>query len=279
MIVHTMTLEEIASEILTDSNEALARWTKFKSKFRRMRLKQEKYPWLWETAITTKRRNTWNVVFYAFTKKDASLIHPNFYFSFRYDNATWAAYPLQGEKKVLLFPLHFLERYTERYLNELEGNDIPYTFKDIIDVFFCKNYHFGVQRPLSDEFSLRGFCEDGILLGDWLSDSIGLVKTFLSRKELKPNQYTEYFEMVRLWMISDMFLAKNGHTLSEEDCENFPDTYLSPDTWNSYLKNRGNPIWINIGVECNEFMEEHREEYKQCSKMLDAIWENRNCLD
>ena len=185
---------------------------------------------LWEATIT-KRRNTWNVVFYAFTKKDASLIHPNFYLSFRYDNATWAAYPLhQGEKKVLLFPPHFLERYTERYLNKLGGNDIPYTFKDVIDVFFCKNYHFSVQRPLSDEFSLRGFCEDGILLGDWLSDSIGLVKTFLSRKELKPNQYAEYFDAVLSWMISDMFFAKNGCMMSDEDFDTFPDTYWGPET-------------------------------------------------
>lgn len=193
MIVHTMTLEEIASEILADSKEVFARWNKFESKFRRMRLKREKYPWLWETLITTKRRNIWNVIFHAFTKKDASLIHPNFYLPFRYENATWAAYFIQGERKILLFSPHSLERYTERYLNELMVGGIPYSSKDIINVFFCKNYHISIQKLLSNEISLRGFCEDGMLLGDWLSDTVGLIKTFLSRKELKLNQYTEYF--------------------------------------------------------------------------------------
>ena len=159
MIVHTMTLEEIASEILADSKEVFARWNKFESKFRRMRLKQEKYPWLWETLITTKRRNIWNVIFHAFTKKDASLIHPNFYLSFRYENATWAAYFIQGERKILLFSPHSLERYTERYLNELMVGGIPYSSKDIINVFFCKNYHISIQKLLSNEVSLRGFCE------------------------------------------------------------------------------------------------------------------------
>ena len=242
-----------------------------------MRLKQEKYPWLWETLITTKRRNIWNVIFHAFTKKDASLIHPNFYLSFRYENATWAAYFIQGERKILLFSPHSLERYTERYLNELMVGGIPYSSKDIINVFFCKNYHISIQKLLSNEVSLRGFCEDGMLLGDWLSDTVGLIKTFLSRKELKLNQYTEYFDGVLSWMISDMFLAKNGYMMSDEDFDTFPDTYLSPETWNSYLKNRGNPIWIKIGMDCNAFMEEHREGYKQCSKMLDIIRENRNC--
>lgn len=170
---------------------------------------------------------------------------------------------------------HFLERYTERYLKGLSVCDIPYTSKDIINVFFCKNYHICIQKPLSDEISLRGFCEDGVLLGDWLSDSMGLVKTFLSRKELKINQYTEYFDIVLSWMVSDMFLMKNGHVMSNEDCDAFPDTYLQPEAWNAYLKNRGNPIWINIGMDCNAFMEEHREGYKQCSKMLDIIRENR----
>ena len=277
MIVHTMTLEEIASEILADSKEVFARWNKFESKFRRMRLKREKYPWLWETTIKTKRNNIWNVIFYAFTKKDASLIHPNFYLSFRYENATWAAYFIQGERKILLFSPHSFERYTERYLNELMVGGIPYSSKDIINVFFCKNYHISIQKLLSNEVSLRGFCEDGMLLGDWLSDTVGLIKTFLSRKELKLNQYTEYFDGVLLWMISDMFLAKNGYMMSDEDFDTFPDTYLSPETWNSYLKNRGNPIWIKIGMDCNAFMEEHREGYKQCSKMLDIIRENRNC--
>lgn len=154
---------------------------------------------------------------------------------------------------------------------------MPYSSKDIIDVFFCKNYHISIQKLLSNEVSLRGFCEDGMLLGDWLSDSIGLVKTFLSRKELKLNQYTEYFDVVLSWMISDMFFAKNGYMMSDEDFDTFPDTYLSSETWNSYLKNRGNPIWIKIGMDCNAFMEEHREGYKQCSKMLDIIRENRNC--
>jgi len=169
--------------------------------------------------------------------------------------------------------LRQIARYLPHHRSENASKTHPKSSHDK----FKTASHISIQKLLSNEVSLRGFCEDGMLLGDWLSDTVGLIKTFLSRKELKLNQYTEYFDGVLSWMISDMFLAKNGYMMSDEDFDTFPDTYLSPETWNSYLKNRGNPIWIKIGMDCNAFMEEHREGYKQCSKMLDIIRENRNC--
>lgn len=44
-----------------------------------------------------------------------------------------------------------------------------------------------------------------MFLGDWINENGGIVKTFISRKEMKINQFTEYFELLKLWIIQDMF--------------------------------------------------------------------------
>lgn len=276
MIVHTMSLLEIASEIQADyQKEVDSRLNKFFSKFRRLRMQRSSYPWLWRTDFITKRKNTWYGVFYAYSKKDACATgYPNFFLTFRHENHTWAAYCRQGT--VFLLSSHFFERYVERYLEDKGINESSYTTETIARVFFTKNYHLDILKPLPGEESLRGFCEDGMILGDWISQSVGLIKTFLSRKELKPNQMTEYFDMSVVWLIADMFMAKNDYTATGEELENVPPTYLSVDTWNRFLHNRGNRVWIDIAKDCNNFMLQHKEEYKKCTRMLDVILENRH---
>jgi hypothetical protein len=44
------------------------------------------------------------------------------------------------------------------------------------------------------EENVRGYCYDGMLLGDWIGEEGGFVKTFISRQEMKMNQFVEYFE-------------------------------------------------------------------------------------
>ena len=49
MIVPTMTLAEVATEIQSDYKEVINRWEKFEPKFNRIRMKRNSYPWFWET--------------------------------------------------------------------------------------------------------------------------------------------------------------------------------------------------------------------------------------
>lgn len=51
--------------------------------------------------------------------------------------------------------------------------------KDLVKYFFLRNNHIACYKSEIED-SLRGFCEDGMFLGDWVSDSVALVKTYLS---------------------------------------------------------------------------------------------------
>ncbi len=82
MITSTMTLEEIAKELLADFREVHDRWNRFENKFKRMCLNQPKYPWVWDTAIKTKRYNEWNVLFSAWSKKETKMVDPAFFIVF-----------------------------------------------------------------------------------------------------------------------------------------------------------------------------------------------------
>lgn len=273
MIVPTMTLAEVATEIQSDYKEVINRWEKFEPKFNRIRMKKKSYPWFWETTVMTKRKNEWNIIFYAYSKKDASIIIPRIYLSFRYENSTWAASFIKGHNQILIFSAHFLERYIERFL-ETDKKEMECPIKDLVKYFFLRNNHIACYKSEIED-SLRGFCEDGMFLGDWLSDSVALVKTYLSRNELKPNQYTEFYEIVISWIVQDMFVSRKGYSYNIEEFDQLPDSFFEPNEWNAFLFNRNNPIWINIAKECAKFKREHPEEYEKCSQMLEAIQENR----
>lgn len=275
MILPTMTTAELVKEIQADYKEVIARWTKFEHKFKKMKLKQMSYPWIWITEITTKRKNNWVISFYAQSKKDADVAIPHIYIFFRYGGTIWGAYPLRGTGVLLIFTSHFFGRYTERFL-EINKSEKQYTYMEIMKFFFLRNNHIGCVKPELEDLA-RGFCEDGMILGDWISDSAALIKTFLSRKELKVNQYTEYYDAFNSWIIHDMFLAHKGYSLSSmEDFDNLPDSYFSPKEWSKFLKIRGNTMWIDIALECSKFREEHEEEYEKCSNMLQAVMDNRS---
>ena len=120
--------------------------------------------------------------------------------------------------------------------------------KKVLLFWYPKDFTFVCPTELED--LARGFCEDGMILGEWISESAALIKTFLSRNELKVNQYTEYYDMFHNWIIQDMFLAHKGYSLSSmEEFDNLPDSYFSPKEWEKFLKLRGNEMWINIAIE------------------------------
>ncbi len=275
MILPTMTLAELSEELFADYREVSARWKAFEPKFERMRKRIPKFPWLWNTTISTRRRNDWYIGCYAYSKKDATVVHPQISISFRHENATWAAFFIRGKDSTLLliFSSHFFERYIERFLS-VDRKDLEYPVKEIIKLFFLRNYHIGLYKPKVED-RVRGFCEDGMFLGDWLSDEVGLVKTFLSRGEMKPNQCTEFISAMQSWIVDDIFMSHRGYTLVDEDFDELPDTYFAPEVWIDFLRSRNNKVWEEILIDFKKFRQEHEAEYQECSRLLDCIYENR----
>ena len=132
-----------------------------------------------------------------------------------------------------------------------------------------------MSRKPELEGSIKGLCEDGIFLGDLLSGDTGLVKTYLSRDELKVNQYTEYFEAMMSGIVSDMFMSRNRHTMTDEEEAELSDEHYSTFVWREFLFSRNNPIWNELFVDCLTFRKEHLEEYRKISDMFEIIADNR----
>ena len=233
------------------------------------------FPWFWEATVKTKRNNSWSIVYYAFTKKDAACIWPQIYITFRPENATWAAFFVDGEDKSFLFlsTSHFFERYVERLLKS-SRQEMGCMVNDVVKYFFLRNHHIMSRKP-EPEGSIKGLCEDGIFLGDLLSGDTGLVKTYLSRDELKVNQYTEYFEAMMSGVVSDMFMSRNRHTMTDEEEAELSDEHYSTFVWREFLFSRNNPIWNELFVDCLTFRKEHLEEYRKISDMFEIIADNR----
>ena len=276
MILSTMSLPELANELLKDYKEVAARWKVFEPKFVHMRKRNPIFPWLWETTVQTKRKNDWYIGYYAYTKKDARAIWPQIAIHFRYMNATWAAFPIQRKDKTLLliFSSHFFERYMERFLKIVQS-EMKYPIKELVKYFFIRNYHIYPYKPEMEDL-VRDFCEDGMFLGDWISEDVGLVKTFLSRDELKVNQCTEYYEAMLNWIIVDMYMIRSGGgSLTLEEFNKLPDEWFSIQTWRAFLSSRGNPIWNKLFIDYVTFRRENPQEYKLCSNMLERIANNR----
>ena len=233
------------------------------------------FPWLWETTVQTKRKNKWYIGYYAYTKKDACAIWPQIAIYFRYMNATWAAFPIRGKNKtvLLIFSSHFFERYIERFLKTAQS-EMQCSIKEVVQVFFLRNYHIYPYKPEAED-KVRGFCEDGMFLGDWISEDVGLVKTFLSRDEMKVNQCTEYYQAMFNWIIADMYMVRLGGSLTLEEFDKLPDEWFSIETWRAFVASRGNPMWNSLLIDYVTFRKEHPKEYKLCSDMLERIADNR----
>lgn len=271
MILDTMTLEELILEIKTDFKEVRGRWTKFLPKFKKIIQKRTRYPWLWDTTIKTRRYNEWYLSFFADSKKEVNIVRPSFTLCFTYQGQPWAGTVIDGQ--VLLFPSHFFERYGERCLKIHKDQTIA-AGKDMMKLFFIMNSNCCFFNNQKGD-NVRGYCYDGMFLGDWINENGGIVKTFISRKEMKINQFTEYFELLKLWIIQDMFEIRKGTSLSSSMTKYIPETYFDHEEWNKFLFERGNQRLIKASEESNEIYRDNESEYRKCLKMIDAVNQNR----
>lgn len=267
MILDTMTLEELTKEIKTDFKEVNGRWNNYKQKFKRLAHKRTVFPWFWETKIKTRRFNEWYISYYAETKKEVDIVRAKFLLMFTYKSQLWAGTVI--DDRALIFPSHFFERYKERYMKIHKDNPIL-SGKDIMMLFFILNDNCCYFTSEKEE-NIRGFCNDGIFLGDWIGDEGGIVKTFLSRQEMKINQFVEYFELLKMWIIGDMFRARKGIDLTPSLNKYIPDTYFDHDEWNKFLFERGNLRLIRAAEESNDIYIRNKEEYERCLEMIDAV--------
>ena len=236
MILDTMTLEELILEIKTDFKEVRGRWTKFLPKFKKIIQKRTRYPWLWDTTIKTRRYNEWYLSFFADSKKEVNIVRPSFTLCFTYQAIA------AGKDMMKLF---FIMNSNCCFFNNQKGDNV------------------------------RGYCYDGMFLGDWINENGGIVKTFISRKEMKINQFTEYFELLKLWIIQDMFEIRKGTSLSSSMTKYIPETYFDHEEWNKFLFERGNQRLIKASEESNEIYRDNESEYRKCLKMIDAVNQNR----
>ena len=121
------------------------------------------------------------------------------------------------------------------------------------------------------EENVRGYCYDGMLLGDWIGEEGGFVKTFISRQEMKMNQFVEYFEFFKMWIIEDMFKSRKGFELKNSLTEYMPDTYFEYGEWDKFLFERDNLRLIKAAEESQEIYMKNREEYRRCFQLIDAV--------
>ena len=270
MILDTMTTEEVLREIKSDSREVKARWRKFSTKFRKLILKRQSFPWLWETTIKTKKYNEWYISFYAESKKELGIINATFYMIFKYKGQLLTG-TVKGEE-AFIFSGHFFDRYKERFFKIHKENRLI-TDKDIMKVFFIFNSNCCFCNKEKED-NIRGFCNDGILLGDCFGGEEGIIKTIISRQKMKINQFAEYFEIFKMWIIEDMFKARKVFEFEKDLIKYIPDTYFKHEEWDKFLFERDNQRLIKAAEECQEIYIKNMDEYNRCLKMIDTTYLN-----
>lgn len=132
----------------------------------------------------------WYISFYAESKKEVGILNPTFTMLFKYKGQLLVG--AVTNDVVLIFTGHFFDRYKERFF-KIHKDSRPVTNREIMKVFFLFNSNYCFYSKEKEE-NVRGYCYDGMLLGDWIGEEGGFVKTFISRQEMKMNQFVEYFE-------------------------------------------------------------------------------------
>ena len=267
MVLDTMTLEELIREIKTDFSEVKGRWKNYVRKFRKTAQKRTMFPWLWEANIKTRRFNEWYISFYAESKKEVGILNPTFTMLFKYKGQLLVG--AVTNDVVLIFTGHFFDRYKERFF-KIHKDSRPVTNREIMKVFFLFNSNYCFYSKEKEE-NVRGYCYDGMLLGDWIGEEGGFVKTFISRQEMKMNQFVEYFEFFKMWIIEDMFKSRKGFELKNSLTEYIPDTYFEYGEWDKFLFERDNLRLIKAAEESQEIYMKNREEYRRCFQLIDAV--------
>lgn len=200
-------------------------------------------------------------------EKEVGILNPTFTMLFKYKGQLLVG--AVTNDVVLIFTGHFFDRYKERFF-KIHKDSRPVTNREIMKVFFLFNSNYCFYSKEKEE-NVRGYCYDGMLLGDWIGEEGGFVKTFISRQEMKMNQFVEYFEFFKMWIIEDMFKSRKGFELKNSLTEYIPDTYFEYGEWDKFLFERDNLRLIKVAEESQEIYMKNREEYRRCFQLIDAV--------
>jgi hypothetical protein len=184
MIVPAMSITEIHKELSRDYDYCLTRIQRDLNHYRRAIIKSSKFPICFKPIdYVTPSRNHFILFLEAKSKKNANDPYVTFVGYYLRPEGIYAAMLIPdygGEKKIILYPPHFFERYKQRYLNE-----------DVCTLDAIKTY-FRINPTNIIEFidakRFRGSCNEGFVFGEMLNSNIFIVKTFVSKAMLKGEQ-------------------------------------------------------------------------------------------
>lgn len=184
MIVPAMSVTEIQKELSKEYDYCLARIQRDMNQYRRAIIKSSKFPMCFKPVeCVTPSRNHFIMFLEAKSKRNANDLYITFVGYYLRPEGIYAAMLLPsygGEKKIIIYPPHFFERYKQRYLNE-----------DVCTLDAIKTY-FRINPTNMLEFvdakKFRGSCNQGFVFGEMLTSNIFIIKTFVSKEMLKGEQ-------------------------------------------------------------------------------------------
>ena len=205
MIVDSMTLEEVAQELLGDMDDvrriADYRFQKYKS----LVLKSHHFPVIRHYECkTVERKNRFFVTFTAMKRSDWKEPYCHYYCIYIRPEGMYCALVGPEDRTVNIYPPHFFSRYRERIIkrNDISPEDLIHlfmsrhwsNFSHYVDLDQIKGLSKWEQLIHDGEFDLFGTCPDGIIFGQ-RTKRIVLNKTIISESMLFPNQ-VEFYESV-----------------------------------------------------------------------------------
>ena len=200
MIINTMSIEEMETEVEKDSNALYAKIRHLGEENRRFYIKSTKFPayktFKWTSRITN---NEWNIIILARDKKETP--HPAFIPYVKYQSyGVGVVYMRPVDERILTitYTPHLFHRYRERYLGE-SGNGLT-TDEIINDMFIHSSIPTYDFTSAKDKFVIH--IAQGLILGDYNDDRTRLTaKTFVAKDMLFSSQESvdsEAVEMIEL---------------------------------------------------------------------------------
>lgn len=206
MYVETMTLGEIAKEIMKDKYYLVSKigYELESQKYRKecLKLKDKAFHSFKRVDFTSKETGLeYHLIPYVFGKRDYLKNSAGFslFVTFRKYNQLWTGFLYDYGTKVLFFTSHFFDRYEEREGQSSTGR------LDLMTGFFTRNRAFCTfdythpDHPNSMFVSLV----EGVGLGTKIEGSFVLVKTYVSNDMLYAGQANA--QLVGLGMIEECY--------------------------------------------------------------------------
>lgn len=205
MIVDTMSLEEIAQELLNDFDTAhriaMYRYDKYKS----LVLKTKKFPLFRHYECTTpKRKNRFFVQFSAFKRSEWKNPIVKYYCIFPRPEGLFCAMLGLENERMPIYPPHFFSRYRERIIkrDDLSNEDLIHLFVDRTWTFSANYAEYEDVGEAKDwdqlaaegPIDIVGTCPDGAYFGE-RHGNVVLIKTIIPECMLHPDQ-VDYYDRI-----------------------------------------------------------------------------------